>query len=92
MTVKEDILNKSLDETKKQVSFYMNEAQKYKNLYQDSLEENELLNREKDALIDYNEMKCDEIDRLKRKIKGMEQTILNLKKKIDAYYRAMTKN
>lgn len=68
-----DNLNRTLDEVREQGSSYMNEAQKYRNLYQEVLEENEYKHIENKALADDNAMLRNEIEKLKFEIKKLER-------------------
>ena len=48
-----------------------------------------LLERENRALADDNEVKCDSITEMKRRILGLEQTIANCKEKEEKMYRSL---
>ena len=89
LTLEKECLNKVIDDIRDQYSELAREKRKVENMYIEVLEDNGFLHRDIQSLTRENEMKCDEIAKLKRRIKGLEQTVSNQKECLYSHYRSI---
>ena len=68
---------------------YLNEYEKYCNMLEQLIEERFDLEKRWKEVLEDNELLNKEIERLKRRIKGMEQNISNQRQQLESHYKSI---